>query len=82
MIRLLRVFSFVLMVCGVLVILTWLVKPLREAWPLLIQWYQSLPVAIQAGLAIAAIGFLLLLSSIIWERLEDRKSEGNLLDDE
>ena len=82
MIRFLRILGIVLVVLGAFVILTWLIKPLREAWPFAVQWFQSLPIAIQIGLAIAAVGFILLFSSIVWERLEDRKKEGSLLDDD
>lgn len=82
MIRLLRILGIVLVAIGVVVILTWLIKPLRELWPLLIDGFQELPIAVQIGLIIAAIGFTILFSSIVWERLEDRKSEGSLLDDE
>ena len=82
MIRLLRVLGIVLVVIGAVVILTWLIEPLRELVPFLIDGFQELPVAVQIGLIIAAIGFTILFSSIVWERLEDRKSEGSLLDDE
>ena len=82
MIRLLRVLGIVLVVIGSVVILTWLIKPLREAWPFAIEAFQELPLPIQIGLIVAAVGFTILFSSIIWERFEDRKSEGSLLDDE
>ena len=83
MIQFIRIFGGLLIVIGAIVILTWLIKPLREAWPFLIDAFRSLPAAIQIGLIVAAIGFLMLLSSIIWERLEDKKREGSsLLDDE
>ena len=82
MIRLLRVLGIVLVVIGSVIILSWLIKPLREAWPLAIEAFQELPLPIQIGLIVAAIGFTILFSSIVWERLEDRKSEGSLLDDE
>lgn len=82
MIQFLRIVGGVLIVVGALVILTWLIKPLREAWPHLIDAFRSFPVAVQIGLIVAAIGFLLLFSSIIWERLEDRKREGSSLLDE
>ena len=82
MIQFVRIMGGVLIGVGVVVILTWLIKPLREAWPFLIDGFRSLPMAVQIGLIIAAIGFVLLLSSIIWERLEDRKREGNSLLDE
>lgn len=83
MIQFIRIMGGLLIVSGAIVILTWLIKPLREIWPHLINGFRSFPVAVQIGLIIAAIGFLLLFSSIIWERLEDRKREGNsLLDDD
>ena len=82
MIRLIRIFGILLIIAGAMVILTWLIEPLREAWPLFFDWFRSLPGAIQFGLVVAAIGFLILFSSIIWERVEDRKKEGNLLDNE
>ena len=82
MIQFIRIMGGLLIAVGVLVILTWLIKPLREAWPHMIEAFRSMPIAVQVGLIIAAVGFLLLLSSIIWERLEDRKREGDSLLDE
>ncbi len=81
MIRLIRILGVVLMVAGAIAILTWLIEPLREIWPVAVDWFRGLPMAIQVGLVLAAIGFTLLLGSVIWERLEDRKSESDLLDD-
>lgn len=82
MIPFVRILGGLLIVVGAIVILTWLIEPLRAVWPLAIDGFRSLPIAIQIGLIVAAIGFLLLFSSIIWERLEDRKQEGSLLDDD
>ena len=82
MIKLVRILGWLLMAIGALVILTWLIEPLRAIWPVAYDWFRSLPGAIQFGLVIAAVGFLLLFSSLIWERLEDRKREGSLLDDD
>ena len=81
MIRTVRIIGALLMVAGVVVILTWLIKPLRQIWPYLYEWFRSLPGAIQFGLVLAAVGFLILFSSLVVERLEDRKKEGVLLDD-
>ena len=82
MIRVFRIIGALLMIAGVLVILTWLIKPLRQIWPHLFDWFRSLPGAIQFGLVLAAVGFLILFSSLIVERIEDRKKEGSLLDDD
>lgn len=81
MIRTVRIIGALLMVAGALVILTWLIKPLRKVWPYLFDWFRSMPGAIQFGVVLAAFGFLILFSSLIVERLEDRKKEGQLLDD-
>ena len=82
MIQLVRILGWLLMAVGAVVIATWLIKPLRQVWPAITEWFQMLPLPIQVGLVIAALGFLLLISSLIWERIEDRKHEGNLLDDD
>ena len=82
MIRTVRIIGAMLMVIGVVVILTWLIKPLREVWPFMIDGFRSMPGAVQFGLVLAAVGFLILFSSLIVERLEDRKKEGSLLDED
>ena len=81
MIRLLRIIGVSLVAIGLLVILTWLIEPLRNIVPFLYDGFRTLPIAMQIGLSVAAIGFLLLFSSIVWERMEDSKHEENLLDD-
>jgi hypothetical protein len=77
MIRLLRIVGFMLIAAGAISVATWLIKPLRFIWP----WLRQLPVAIQVGLLAAAAGFLLLLGSVIWERLEDHEREKDLIDE-
>ena len=77
MTRLIRIVGFLLIGAGALVLASYLIEPLREIWP----WWRQLPLPIQIGLAVAAFGFLLLLGSVLWERLEDRESERGLLDD-
>lgn len=82
MTRIVQILGFLLMAIGGLVILTWLIKPLRELWPIVFDVFRSWPMAVQVGLIIAAVGFLILISSLIWERIEDRKKEGDLLDND
>lgn len=82
MTRLVRILGVILMAAGAVVTLTWFVKPLRMLWPTLIDGFRALPIAIQIGLALAAVGFLLLFGSLIWERLEDRTKESDLLDED
>lgn len=78
MIRFLRILGVMLIVIGAIAILSWFIEPLREAWPFVWKWFQRLPIAIQVGLSIAVVGFLMLFSSVVWERMEDRKQEGDL----
>ena len=58
-------------------LLAWFVEPLRQLWT----WLRMLPGPIQLGLGAAAVGFLLLLASLLWERLEDRDKDRALRDE-
>jgi len=73
-IRLVRIVGYLFIGAGAAVLLTWLIQPLRSLWP----WLRQLPVALQVGLAAAAVGFILLLGSLIWERLEDLEKDKDL----
>jgi len=76
-IRLVRILGVLLIGAGAVVLLTWLIEPLRYLWP----WLRSLPLALQVGLAAAAVGFILLLGSLIWERLEELEEDKELRKD-
>ena len=78
MTRLTRIFGFLMIATGALVTLTWLIAPLRVLWKLLLQ----LPLPIQVGLGAALFGILLLLGSLIWERLEERDEDRELGDED
>ena len=77
MIRLLRVVGFLMIGIGALLLLAWAIEPLRAVWP----WFRALPAPIQIGLGAAAAGLLLLLATVIWERLEDREGDRDLVDE-
>ena len=80
MIGQLRVAGILLAAAGVVICLVWAlteaIEPLRAVWP----WLRGLPWPLQVGLGLAAAGFSVLLGSLIWERLEDRKQDKDLLD--
>ena len=78
MIRLLRIIGFLFIALGVVILISWAFEPLRRLWPVLL----ALPMPVKIGLAVALAGFLVLMGSLIWERSESSKAEGNLLDDE
>jgi hypothetical protein len=77
MIRSIRVFGFLLIGVGVLVLLTWVITPLRALWP----WFRALPLAIQIGIGVALLGLLVLMGSLIAERIADRERDRSLLED-
>ena len=77
MIRLVRILGILMVAAGAVVLLTWFIEPLRELWP----WLRQLPMPIQIGLALAGLGLLTLLGSLIWERWEERENDRSLLDD-
>lgn len=77
MIRLVRITGFLLIGTGALLVLSYLIEPLRELWTLVYE----LPLPIRIGLVMAAVGFLVLLGSLLWERYEDRENDRSLLDE-
>jgi len=77
MIRLVRVLGLLMMVSGGVILLTYLVTPLRALWP----WFRSLPLPIQLGLGAAALGLVLLFGTVLWERLEARAADRALRED-
>ncbi len=77
MIRLVRILGILMIAAGAVVLLTYLIEPLREVWP----WLRQLPTPIQIGFALAGVGLLILLGSLIWERWEERENDRSLLDD-
>lgn len=77
MTRLIRMVGFLLIAVGALVLASYLIEPLRELWP----WLLQLPLPIRIGLGVAAAGFVLLFGTVLWERLEDHKEDHDLLKD-
>lgn len=77
--KLARLFGFLFLWIGTLLLLFWFIKPL---WVRAIgQLFLQLPLLLQIGLVITAIGFILLLGTVIWERIESRKTDKELQDE-
>ena len=76
MIRLVRILGILLIVVGALILLAYLIEPLRMLWPLLL----SLAWPIRVGLAAAAVGLLVLFGSVLWERMEEHQHEREIDD--
>ena len=77
MTRLLRIIGFLLIGSGALVLLVWAIRPLRAIWP----WLSVLPLAIQIGFGVAALGLVVVMGSLIAERIEEREADRKLLED-
>lgn len=80
MTKLARLIGFLLLWSGALLLLfwfIWFIKPLRAIRDLFLQ----LPLLLQIGLAAAAVGFILLLGTVIWERIQSRKTDKELQDE-
>ncbi len=77
MTRLLRITGFLLIGGGALVLLVWAIRPLRVVWPALL----ALPPAIQIGVGAAALGLVVLMGSLIAERIGEREADRKLLED-
>ena len=78
MIQLLRILGILLVLAGALVLVTWLIEPIRALWPLLL----TLPTPVLIGIVVAVVGILLVLASLIWERWQDREADAKLRDGE
>jgi membrane protein implicated in regulation of membrane protease activity len=76
LIRLVRITGMLMIAAGIVVAGLWSIKPLRMVWP----WLTKLPLPIQIGVAVAAAGLLLLVGTLIWERLEEREHDQSLRD--
>ena len=74
MTRLLRVTGFLLIGTGALVLVVWAIRPLRFIWPMLL----ALPPAIQIGIAVAGLGMVVLMGSLIAERIGEREADRRL----
>lgn len=77
MTRLLRITGFLLIGAGAVIILVWMIRPLRAVWP----WLIELPPAIQIGFGVAALGLIVLMASLIAERIGEREADRALRED-
>lgn len=77
MTRLMRITGFLLIGSGALVLLFWAIRPLRAIWPAIM----ALPLPIQIGIGAAGLGVVVLMGSLIAERIGEREADRKLLED-
>jgi hypothetical protein len=76
MIRFTRILGYLLSGVGALALLFWMIRPLRAVWPFLLE----LPWPIRLGLGTLLLGFLLVMASLIADRIEERGADRALRD--
>ncbi|MDA0684010.1 MAG: hypothetical protein O2797_07795 [Bacteroidetes bacterium] len=69
--------GFALIIIGVLTGLSWFIEPLRK----LFHFFWMLPRPLQFGSALAAVGLLVLIISLLFERWTDRHDDADLKED-
>ncbi len=73
----LRIAGFGLIALGTVLVLVWLIDPLRVVWP----WLMTLALPFRIGVLAAALGLVVLMISLILERIRERGADKELLDD-
>lgn len=74
MVRHLRILGITMIGLGALLLVTYIVKPLDLVWA----WFRSMPLPLQIGIAVAAVGLVVLMTSLVVEKRRDSRSEGDL----
>lgn len=74
MVRAIRIAGVAFMACGVLLVITYTISPLRFLW----RWFQWMDLPLQIGIAVAGIGLVILLTTMLFERLALRSYDKEL----
>ena len=69
--------GFAMVILGFMITLSWFIDPLWEV----LSHYRLLPVPLQIGIAVAAVGLTVLMISLIAERWTDREADAALRED-
>ena len=72
-----RLFAFALLATAAVIFITYMIPPLRAIWP----FFRTLPGAIQIGVGAAFVGFVLLIVSLIMERIGEKGYNKSLRDE-
>jgi hypothetical protein len=74
MARHLRIVGITMMGLGALLFATYIIEPLNLVWG----WFREMPVPLQIGVAVAAVGLTILMISLVVEKRRDSRNEGDL----
>lgn len=66
-----------LILLGVVLVIIWVVEPLRAIWP----WLMTLSPVVRVGVMVSALGLAIIMASLITERIREREADKKLLDD-
>ena len=77
MISLLRNAGVGLLLLGALLVIAWLIEPLRAIWP----WLMRLAPVVRIGVVVSVVGLAIIMASLITERIREKDHDRKLLDD-
>ena len=72
-----RLIAIVCIIIAVGILVTYVIPPLRAVWP----WLMALPMGIRVAVILITLGAVTLFATTIAERIEQKRSEGDLSDD-
>ncbi|NNE35859.1 MAG: hypothetical protein HKN13_11505 [Rhodothermales bacterium] len=62
------------MIVGVILVVTYTISPLRFLW----MWFRLLPEPLQVGFAVAGLGLVILITTMLFERVANRDYDNEL----
>ena len=74
MVRAIRIAGVAFMVCGAILVITYTISPLRFLW----RWFLWMDVPLQIGTAVAGVGLVILLTTMLFERFALRSYDKEL----
>lgn len=72
-----RILAYALLGTAAVIFISYVIPPLRAIWP----FFKSLPGAMQLGIGAGFFGFVLLVVSLVLERMEESDYNQSLRDD-
>lgn len=74
MVRAIRIVAVAFMIIGLLLVVTYTIEPLRFVWA----WFRRMAVPLQIGFGVAGIGLVILLTTMLFERIALRSYDKEL----
>lgn len=76
MVRGMRIVAVAMMLLGILLIISYIISPLRLLW----WWFRHMPFPLQIGFGVAGVGLVILFTTMLFERVANRSYDKELKD--